>query len=256
MAGLAKTNDFMLSTATVMLGAQSALYDLTPATNSIGLVKNFTLTSEPSYVELMQGVKGSIVHSTMTANPVKASMEAFEYTAANLAYSLGLDGSTKVAETAQTTVSTLVPASPAQNTLVLTSATGFTVGKYIIVENTAGTDENFVIRKITGVSSNTLTLDHNLPAIASGMVVYAVNYVDIGSKADQPFFSCKVAGKLANGADIVILIPKIRIIKGFNLAFIQNDYANLPLEFQVYDLVSTDPNYSDFLSANARLFRR
>jgi hypothetical protein len=254
MAGLALTNDFMLSTATVMIGAQAELNDLNPTDHSIGLVKNFTMTSEPSYVELMQGVKGSIVHSTMTANPVRASMEVYEYTAKNLAYSLGIDGTGVAAKTSNTTVATLVPASPAQNTLVLTSATGFTQGQYILIE--VDTVDNFVIRKIVSVATNTLTLDENLPAIASGVKVYLVNSTDIGSKEDQPFFSCKVAGKFANGSDVVILIPKIRITKGFNLAFIQNDYANLPFEFQVYDLVSTDPHYADFGSVPARIFRR
>lgn len=253
MSGTAITNDFMLSTATVMIGAPADLYDLNPTSNSIGLVKNFTLTSEPSYVELMQGVKGSIVHSTMTANPVRASMEVFEYSASNLAYALGLDGSGETAQTANTTVATLVPASPAQNTLVLTSATGFTEGNAVIIE-VDGTDDNFVVRTITDVTSNTLTLNANLPAIPSGAKVYSANTIDVGSKVDQPFFSCKIAGRLANGKDIVILLPKIRIVKGFNLAFIQNDYANLPFEFQIYDLVSTDPMAADFTDGNARIF--
>lgn len=253
MSGTAKTNNFMLSTATVMLGAPEDLYDLNPTEHRIGLVKNFTLTSEPSYVELMQGVKGSIVHSTMTANPVKAAMEVFEYTAANLAYSLGLDGSAKTTQTANTTVSTIVPASPAQSTMVLTSATGFTTGKSIIVE-VDGSDDNFLVRKITNVSSNTITVNAPLPAIPVGAKVYAVNEIDVGSKADQPFFACKVTGRLANGADVVIHLPKVRIIKGFNLAFISNDYANLPFELQVYDLVSTDAKYADFLTQNAKLY--
>lgn len=254
MAGLAKTDNFMLSTATVMIGAQADLVDLNPTEHSIGLVKNFTLVSEPAYTELMQGVKGTIVHSTLTSNPVKATMESYEYTAKNLAYALGLDGGAITAKTSNTTVATLVPASPAQSTLVLTSASGFTAGNYILIEG--NTLDDFIIRKINSVSTNTLTLDAPLPAIASGVKVYLVNAIDIGSKADQPFFSAKIAGKLANGEDTVIYIPKFRIIKGFNLAYISNDYANLPLEFQLYDLVSTDPNYAAFATATARIFRR
>ena len=254
MAGLAKTNNFMLSTATIMIGATADLYDLNPTDHSIGLVKNFTVSSEPGYVELMQGVKGSIVHSTMTTNPVKASMEMFEYTAKNIAYSLGLDGSSKVTQTINSTVATLVPASPAQNTIVLASGTGFTAGKIVLIE--VDTDENFVIRTVTNLSSNTITVDRDLPAISVGAKVYVVNSVDIGSKDDQPFFAVKAAGKLANGDPIVVLLPKVRIIKGFNLAFISNDYANLPIELQIYDLVSDDTFYSDFTNANSRIFKR
>lgn len=250
MAGLALTDNFLLSTATVMLGNQSELNDLNPADHSIGLVKNFTISSEPSYTELMQGVKGDIVWSEMTANPVRASMEVFEYTAANLAYATGQDGGSFTTQTVNTTVSTGVPASPAQNTLVVASAAGITTGKTILIDKNGNDD--FVIRKVTNVSTNTLTLDADLPAIASGTKVYVVNPIDLGSKTNQPFFAAKIAGKLVNGERVVALLPKIRITKGFNLAFITNDYGNLPFEFSVYDLVATDPAYAQFGSGNAK----
>lgn len=254
MAGLAKTNNFLLSTATVMIGAEADLHDLNPLDHSLGLVKNFNINAEPTYTDLMQGVKGSIVFSTMTANPVRASMEVYEYTAKNLAYSLGLNGGSVTPATAQTTVGTAVPASPSQNTLMVVAATGLVAGDTILIERDSIDD--FIIRKIVSVSTNTLTLDDDLPSISIGAKVYKVNAVDIGSKDDQPFFSAKIAGKLANGEAVVILIPKIRVIKGFNLGFITNDYANLPFEFQVYDLVSTDPMYAEYKNANARIFKR
>ena len=253
-AGLAKTNDFLLSTATVMIGAMADLYDLNPAEHAIGLVKNVTISSEPAYTELSQGVKGSIVFSVLTSNPVKASMEVFEYTAKNLGYALGLDATGVEPITTQTTVATAVPASPAQATLVLASATGIVAGNYILVERNTGDD--FVIRKVVSVSTDTLTLDNDLPSIAMGAKVLKVNAVDIGSKDDQPFFSAKIAGKLANGDNVVILIPKVRITKGFNMAFTSDNYGNLPFEFTVYDLVSTDVLYTDFANAQARIFRR
>lgn len=253
-AGSAKTENFMLGTACVMVGLPAELHDLNPLEHSLGLVKNFTLTSEPSYIELSQGVKGSIVHSTMTANPVRASMEVYEYTAANIAYSLGLNGAAKAPKTGSSTVSTVVPASPAQNTLSVVAATGFAANDMIMIE--ADTIENFVVRKIVSIATNTLTLDEDLPAIPSGAKVTVVNGIDIGSKEDQPFLSAKIAGKLANGAPAVVYLPKIRIINGFNLAFVTNDYGNLPFEFQIYDLVSTDPMYADFKNASARIFRQ
>ena len=56
MAGFAVTNEFLLSTATVMIGATSALKSLEPGAHSIGLVKNFKLASDPKLIELTQGV--------------------------------------------------------------------------------------------------------------------------------------------------------------------------------------------------------
>lgn len=256
MAGLALTDNFMLSTASVMIGPVEDLHDLNPADNAIGLVKNFQINSEPSYTELMQGVKGSVVFSTMTANPVRASMEAYEYTARNLKFALGLDGSTTNPMTINTTVATIVPASPAQKTLVLASGAGanFSPGDTILIDKNG--DDDFVIRKVVSKSTDTLTLDEFLPAIAVGTAVYKVNAIDVGSKADQPFLSAKIAGKLANGKPAVILIPKMRITKGFAMAFSSENYGNLPLEFTLYDLVATDPAYAYFAGAQAKLFTR
>ena len=92
MAGEARTNAFSLAAATVMLGTQSELFNLEPDQNSIGLVKNFTATASPTFTNLTQGVEGNIVASVMTNNVVKATCEAYEYTARNIAYALSLDG--------------------------------------------------------------------------------------------------------------------------------------------------------------------
>lgn len=254
MAGLAKTNQFVLSTASVMIGAPEDLHDLNPTEHSIGLVKNFTINAEPQYTDLTQGVKNSIVFSVLTSNPVRANMEVYEYTAKNVSYSLGLDGGSVATQTTSTTTSAPVAASPATDELPVVSATGITQDKFILIEKD-GIDD-FIVRKVASVLSNTLTLDRELPAIPSGAKVSVVNGIDIGSKEDQPFFSAKIAGKLADGTPVVILIPKIRITNGFNVSFTTDDFGNLPFEFTVYDVVSTDPMYSEFKNAQARMFKQ
>lgn len=253
MPGLAKTDNFMLGTATVMIGPVADLYDLNPTEHSIGLVKNFAATSEPSYTELTQGVKNNIVHSVLTSNPVRCSMEVYEYTASNLLYALGLDGS-DAEVTATTAVNGAVDGgSPTANDFVVDSDSGLAIDDYIMIINDA--EDDFIVRKITNLVSTTVTVDRELPDIIDGAVVKKVNRIDVGSKEDQPFFAAKVAGKLANGEQVVLLIPKIRITAGFNLSFTVSDYANLPIEFTVYDPVSTDPFYADFRTSNAALFK-
>ena len=253
MPGLAKTNDFMLGTATVMIGDMADLYDLNPTDHSIGLVKNFTMTSEPAYTELTQGVKNTIVASVMTANPVRCTMEAYEYTAKNLSYGLGIEGAADVvAQTVETTLSALIAA--AATTLTVTSATGITVGSYIMI--LVDGEDNFVVRKVTNVASNVLTVSQPLPAIATGKVVRKVNMIEVGSKDDQPYYSAKIAGKLASGEELVILIPKIRIVRGFSLAFKSDDFGNMPLEFTVYDPVNADTFYNEFGGASAQIMKR
>lgn len=251
MAGEAKTSAFMLGTATVMIGAQSELFSLAPDTHSIGLVKNFTMTAEPGYTDLTQGVKNQIVYSVMTSNTVRAQMEVYEYTSKNISYALGLNGGSLSATTVATTMSAGAAANAAS--ITVTSATGLAVGDYIQIQE--GTDDKTFFRKITAIATNVLTLNANLPvAIASGSAVRKVNAVDIGSKTDQPFLSAKIVGSLADGTEIGILIPKVRVTNGFTLGFVTDNYGNLPFEFTVYDLVSTDPNYSEFNGVQARLF--
>jgi hypothetical protein len=91
-AGSAKTEKFNLGAATVMIGPKDQVLDLVPEKHSIGLVKNFTFSSNDQYIDLTQGVRNTVVYSVKTGSEVTASMEAYEYTAKNLAYALGLEG--------------------------------------------------------------------------------------------------------------------------------------------------------------------
>lgn len=255
MAGTAITTDFMLSVATVMLGAPADIFDLNPTEHSIGLVKNFTLSSEPTYTELTQGVTGDIVFSKLTSNPTRAAMEVYEYTAKNLAYALGLDASAVTPQTVETTTTAAIPASPATAVLPVTAATGITAGKVLLIE-ADGSDDNLVIRTVVSVSSLNVTVDEILPAMASGVKVYVVNSIDVGTKVDQPFLAAKIAGSTANGIRTVIHIPKLRITKGFSLGFVSDSFSNLPFEFTLYDMVTTDSLYSKFKGVKAKIYRK
>ena len=253
MAGEVKSTKFMLGTATVMIGPAASLFDLEPDTHGIGLVKNFQLRTEPSFTELTQGVKNSLVYSVMTANPTRLSCEVYEYTAKNMGYALGLNGVTLADNTASTTVATAITGTPAASELAVASATGFSVGDHIMV--LYGADDQMLIRRITEININTFTLNDNIGiAIGVGAVVRKVHALGVGSKDNNNFFGAKVAGRLADGTPVVALFPKVRITGGFALQFQTNDYGNLPLEMTCYDLVPTDPFYSEFLTEQAKIF--
>jgi len=258
MPGLAKTNAFMLGTATVMLGGMSDLYDLNPIENSIGLVKNFTLSAAPTFTELTQGVQNTVVDSTITGNPVRAQMETYEYTAKNFAYALGLEGAPAMTVAGNTTITTTSGAvngasSPAPLILPVTAATGITTGKFLMIS--VDNEDHFIIRKVVSVASLNVTVDKALPSIPSGAKVRVVSDLAIGSKNDQPYYSAQVNGKLSNGDPIVMLLPKVRIVAGFSMAFTSSDYGNMPFELAVYDQVSTDPFYADFPNQSAKILR-
>lgn len=246
MAGEAKTENFMLGTATVMLGAQADLFDLTAEQHSIGLVKQVGITSEPTYTELTQGTKNTLVYSVMTQNTVRASMEVYEYTMQNLAYGMGLNGGSYTTKTTGSTVTTPVVGDDVVDDITVTSGTGFAVNDMVFIYVSP---ETFLVRKITAIASNVLTVDTPIPAgvtVAAGSEVLVVNMAGVGSKVEQPFLACKILGKLANNQPVALLLPKVRVTRGFNVNFSTQDFGNMPFELQIYDLVTTDPNYDFF----------
>lgn len=253
MAGEAQTSAFMLGAATVMIGTPDKLFDLNPEDHSIGLVKNFRVTSEPSYTELTQGVKNQVVYSVMTGNTVRASMEAYEYTGRNMAYSLGLEGSAIAAQTVETDLS--APAAATDTSLTVTDETGFSVGDYVMIQD--GAEDKVYVRKLTAVALTTLTFAQALPkALPAGTKVSLSNAINIGSKDEQPFLAAKIVGTLADGSENVILCPKIRITNGFSLGFTTEGFDNLPFEFSFYDQITTDPFYAEFAGAQAKLLTK
>ena len=258
MAGEAKTSAFMLSEATVMIGPQTDLFKLNPTNNSIGLVKNFNIMAEPTYTDLSQGTRNHLVYSVLTDNKVKATMEVFEYTGTNLAYGLGLDGSSISTITSTLVTSTLITGDGTIASVVVTAATdvhtSYPAGAWVYLLN-QNTDQLHLTRVATGgatYSTGTLTVPLVDPVPVGltfpvGASFSLINQVPVGQKINQPFFSSKIVGIMPNGEPLVVLIPKIRIIKGFSVMFAnggQNQYGNLPFEFQPYELVTTDPNYA------------
>jgi hypothetical protein len=246
MAGEAQTSKFMLGTATVMLGAPADLHKMTPATHSVGLVKNFRIQGQPGYTDLTQGVKQTKVFSVMTSNDITASMEIYEYTLGNLMYSLGLEG-----YSAATTVSTTVATAAAEKAtaVTLTAATGLAVGDFLALDSSAGTQ----VRKITAIKDATVTVDALGAAVAAGAVARQMSVVEIGSKKTQPFLAARIEGELADGSKVTILCPKIRITNGFSLGFTTDNFDNMPYEFTFYDLMSGDALYSEFKNSQAKL---
>lgn len=253
MAGEAKTNLFLLNTATVMIGQQSDLLTLNSAAHGIGLVKNFKVSAAPSYTQLTQGVKNTIVDSALTSNEVKATMEVYEYSAQNFKYALGLDGTTATTTGAAASPSASISGAATTTTIASDVSSTFGAGDYIeIVEG-----DNAHIAKLTSAvySSPNTTLTFTGYPTPTGLTfttaakIRKILMIPVGSKTDQPYLSAKVvSGLLQNSAPVVILFPKIRITKGFDVDFKSDGYSNMPFEFTPYDLTSSDPAYNKLAS--------
>lgn len=247
MAGEAITNNFVLNTATVMIGAQTDFFNLNPAAHSIGLVKNFKITATPQYTTLTQGVKNTIVDSQLTNNELKATMEVYEYSGKNLKYALGLDGSTLTTTGATFNPTAGLSATDTTLTIATDVTTTFVTGGGDWVEIQENDNVHLVKTASTAYSSPNTTLTFTGYAVPTGVSfttaakIRKVAVIPVGSKVNQPYLSAKiVSGDLQDGAPIVLAIPKMRITRGFDIDFKTDAYSNMPFEFTPYDLTSSD----------------
>jgi hypothetical protein len=260
MAGEARSIDFLVGTATIMLGLPADLRDFRPETHSIGLVKNVKLMAEATYIELTQGLRNSVVHSVKTGEPVRASAEVYEFNASNWSYALGFSGynvgipALNAGSATITTVEALVPSggilAPADVTgyddFTLSTVTNFAVGDYVLIQ--VGYNDVVVPRRITTIAGSVITVDAPIKNVAfpAGVTVNKCLVVPVGRKSEQPFLAAKIVGNMADGREIAIEIPKLRITKGFDVTFQTSDYANMPFEMTIYDQIPADNQYARF----------
>lgn len=244
MAGEANTTQFMLSNATLMLGPQAEMFDLLPAVHSLGLVKNIKVKSAPEFKELTQGVLNKIVYSVKVGSTTSVMAEIYEFTRRNIAYALGLNGGVN-AVTAPIATSLGVASTASAMTLTVSSGTGILANMWILIADPILTDKTY-LRQVASVATNVLTLTAALPAVvlAIGTTVSVVGTSDVGAPSvGQQFFSCKIIGTTAEGQPSGFVFPKVRVVNGLDFGFTTDDFGNIPLELQIYDLVPTDPHY-------------
>lgn len=184
-AGSAKTNKFNLGAATVMIGPRDQVLDFTPEKNSIGLVKNFSFTSNDQYLDLTQGVRNSVVYSVKTGSEITASMEVYEYTSKNLAYALGLEG---YELTEGATMSLLEAVGPNDNVTQISvkasegaTADDIAVDDYVIIQaNKSLVEDRVFIGKVSAVTYNSATSPEIATTGTIGDLIRAVNGVRAG----------------------------------------------------------------------------
>jgi len=247
--GTAKTEKFMLSTAEVRIGAVGELQTLN-SDDSIGLVKNVTITGEMEATTLGQGVQNRSVYSIITSSTLNVSTEVYEYTAQNLAYGLGLSGA--VSDPVATTADAAVTGDDSVVAISVASETGITAGDYVLIETNKGVMNNLV----ASVAAGEVTVTTPIPTgvtIANGAAVVGVNDLDLGDPEDI-YYSAAIVGKLVDGTDVMFNFPKVKIIRGFNVQFGTSDYGNMPFEMEPYSLVTSDSDFAEYGCAQGKLF--
>lgn len=258
MAGFAKTDQFVLSTATVMVGELEDLYELNPVDHTLGLVKNFTVTADPTFTELTQGIQNDVVMSVKTGDGLRGTFEAYEYTIRNMAYAAGVAGyESKYAES----TGTFTSATGTSGTSVVCAEppTGIVAGSWISIQS--GIDDVVHVGKVTSVSTNTITLGaaYAIPASLTfpvGSKVRKLAELSTGATTAQASVAMKVTAILpAQNNPVTLLFPKVKITRGFNLNFTSDNFGNMPFEFTPYAPVTTDTFYADFGANKFKLLK-
>lgn len=265
MAGLAKTKSFLLSTATVMVGPQDKLHELNPTDHSLGLTKNVQVSYDPTSVELTQGIKNNVVMSVKNGEGIRVSCEVYEFTLRNLAYGAGFDAS----GTSYDPISTIWVTDSdiaTQDTVTVGSdiTSDLSSGDFVFLQN--GIDDKVHIAKVDTVTFGTGKTTVKFKSayktatgalFPSGSRLGKVKKLEMGGANTQPELACKIVGLLPkDNAPFTILLPRMKITRGFAAAFQSDNFSNLPFEFTPYAGTPEDPFYSEYGEAVAILFAR
>lgn len=236
---VAKTTNFMLSSADLMLGPELDVFDLNPTDHSIGLIKDFTLSLRPSSVKLPTGLTASPRKTVRKQGTLNVSMEVYEYTADNVSYAAGLSKPAIKTFVASLTSEALEDAT----TLNVSTTNGVADGDTILIF----TENGSYSREVESFTSNQITIikpiGFSLPA---STVCTSSNVISVGPVDDIKTFSCRVYAKLANDTPVEMLFPKVSVVSELILAFSTTEYGSIPLQLECFETLPGDPHHDHF----------
>jgi hypothetical protein len=260
----AKSKNFMLSSATVMIGEREKLMELNPSEHSIGLVKNFNVNNDRSSTDLTAGVTNDLVFTMTTGSETRASMEMYEYTAKNMAYALGLSGFDISEVTGDPFIVNAIGTNNSDKTHDLVVTEGSTpqpLADGDMISIRFPDDDNIILAKATdtsGVSSTgalTVQVDIGAVIIPAGSVIQRVSVLELGTTEEQTELAAKVTGQLADGTWITLLNPRIKVSSGFAAAFSSENYGNMAFEWKNLKVLPGEPFYADYKGMAGKLLK-
>lgn len=254
-----KNNAFLLGEATLMLAPYSSptsVFDLTPSAHSIGMVRNVSLSQESDQVELRKGVQQLLVDSKQSNVRVSLSAEVFEFNAQNLYYSLSRAntavapkrGKLKNAITGPTaTIVVNTNPLPGEASTGISAVGDIPNGATLLIQ-VSGVGNDYVlpvrVTAVTTVATTDYTVTVAIPTgvtFPAGANVWVVNEIPVGSVAEQDFFKVKVVGTLSNNErPVALVVPKVKISKGFQFSFDEGNYTSMPFELMPYFLTQSE----------------
>jgi len=274
-----KNPKFVIGNATVMIAPYSEdAFALNPDDHSVGMVKSVTMEQQADQIMLKNGIQQLTVDTQKSNVNMTTTFEGYEFDAKNLSYALGEAGSTVVrlrgmvdaaAAAAATTLTIASDPIAGDTTTGIDDVGDIPSGATVLIQNPDQPDEVYVVATTAATTDNlgtgpyTLTTEKLPVAVGAGWTVWIVNEIAAGSFEQDDYFCAKIAGTLsANNEPIVVVIPKLKITRGFNLAFSETDYSNLPFELSPIVMtkaeeaakVLTSPRYAGFARMLAKAY--
>lgn len=251
-----KDNKFVIGNATVMLAPYTEdVFALTPEAHSVGMVKAVTITQEADQIMLKNGIAQSTVDSQKSNVTMTTTFEGYEFGAKNLMYALGLQGSvvkrlrgrlTAAAAAAATSLSVESYPVPGDAASLIDAVGDIPLGATLLLQKADSPDNVYPVKTTavaTGAGPYMVTIEA-LPvgiSFQAGDTVWVVNEIETGSIEQDKYFCAKIVGLLsANNEPIVVVIPKLKVAKGFNLNFSETDYSNMPFELSPMIMTGTE----------------
>lgn len=243
--GTAKTTKFNFSTATICLAPMAEQKAIDPIKHSLGLVKNVRVESTPSKVDLTQGITNDVVDTTVNGMAITAAGEVYEYTAKNFAYGLSQDPTGLVTMSPPVGITGPV-ASAATTVTTATAIGGLAVGDWIYIQENL--DDQIHVAKVSGVAGDAITFaGYPVPtglSFTAGARVGKLNKINADPNKANNNFAVRILGVSVDGkTPIVMHFPKVRVTRGFTMAFSSDNYSNMPFEFTPMVPVPTDAGY-------------
>lgn len=244
---------FSLSSATMMLGDAFVddVFALTPAANSVGMSSEVTIAMDSSITELLNGVKQVSVDAKRTGIATSITGNVFEFTAKNFMRAQAMSGSptqvkrgvlSAAAAGGAVSLSLASDPVPGEANSAITSAADIPAGSTLLIQRVGGETDYVFPTKTSAVPTGAgpytvpIAAPYSLPAgmsFPAGSRVWVVSPIGVGSMDADALFCAKITGTLSNyDRPVTFVAPKVRMVRGFNIAFNETAYSSMPWEMK------------------------
>lgn len=244
---------FSLSSATIMMGRafEDDVFALKPDTDSVGMVSEVNIGVDSSITELLNGVAQVAVDAKRTGVSNTITGNVFEYTAQNFMRAQAMSGvatqvkrGTLTAPVAGGAVSLSIASDPIPGEAgsAITALGDIPSGSWLLIQRVNGEQDYVFPAKSSAAATGTgpytvpIADPYDIPtgmSFPAGARVWVVTPIGVADMDADALFCVKIVGMLSNfDRPVAYFAPKVRMVRGFSLAFNETAYSSMPWEMR------------------------